>query len=112
MNHATYLQILEEVRWDIITEKGYGVKKVAETNIGPTILGLEITYRKELINRETVTIITEFHNFQKKIGSITQQILNEKGELASEAKLKLGLFNTLTRRLVEPTPEWLSVMNG
>src|SRR5690606_13293796 len=38
INHATYLQIFEEARWDLITARGYGLEKIRESRLGPVIL--------------------------------------------------------------------------
>ena len=44
MNNATYLTLFEEARWDILTKNGYGLQKIQETGLGPTILELKVTF--------------------------------------------------------------------
>ena len=41
MNHATYFQIFEQARWELITSRGFGLKEIIETQIGPTILDVQ-----------------------------------------------------------------------
>ena len=48
VNNATYLQLYEEARWDFITNNGYGLDRVKETGIGPIIVEVNLTFKKEL----------------------------------------------------------------
>ena len=110
MNHATYLQLYERVRWDFITDRGYGLKQCREYKAGPVILELDCRYGAEVTNRETVTITTEVTTYKGKVGNIFQQMFKEDGRLASSANFKFGLFSTERRRLVAPTEAWLAAL--
>ena len=59
VNNARYLDLYEEARWDLITNNGYGLKRVQELKQGPVILDLNLTFKKEITNREEITIETE-----------------------------------------------------
>lgn len=107
VNNAVYLEILEEARWDWITQNGYGLDKVMETGIGPTILEINLRFQRELKNRQKITIKSWVESYSGKIGKLTQQILNERGEVATEARFTVGLFDVRARKLISPTPEWL-----
>ena len=37
VNNATYVEILEEARWECITQRGYGYKEVQQQKKGPVI---------------------------------------------------------------------------
>lgn len=106
VNNATYLSLFEEARWDLITKNGYGLKKIQETGIGPTILEIKLVFIKELRLREEIVIETQLVSYEKKIGQLSQKMIRE-GVVCCEAELTIGLFDLSTRKLILPTPEWL-----
>jgi YbgC/YbaW family acyl-CoA thioester hydrolase len=106
VNNATYLQIYEEARWDLITNNGYGLKQVQELKQGPVITEVNLKFMKELKLRETITVKTEMVDYPGKIGHLKQQMIKPNGDLASEAIFTFGLFDLSTRKLIEPTPAW------
>lgn len=110
VNNATYLQIYEEARWEIITRNGYGMPKIRETGQGPTILEIHLKFQKELRLRQKVTIKTRLESYPGKVGVLKQWIENEAGETCSEAEFKFGLFDVRERKLVAPTPAWLQAL--
>lgn len=75
VNNATYLTLFEEARWDLITKNGYGLKKIQESGLGPTILEIKIVFYKELLLREQIIITTQMVSYEKKIGKILQQMI-------------------------------------
>lgn len=110
VNNATYLQLLEEARWEIITRNGFGLEQIQKSQTGPVILEIHISFVRELRLRETITIQTECQEFKDKIGSLTQIILNEKGETACKARLVFGMFDLKLRKLKKPTPKFLKAI--
>jgi YbgC/YbaW family acyl-CoA thioester hydrolase len=106
VNNATYLALYEEARWQLVTERGFGLKEVQARQQGPVILEVNVKFMKELRLRETITITTEALDHKGKVGSLKQQMLLSSGEAASEAIIKYGFFDLKTRRLIEPSPEW------
>lgn len=106
VNNATYLMLFEEARWDIVHSRGYGLKKVQESKIGPTILEVNLQFRREVTVRERVKIRTSVLEQKGKITKLTQIMFNEKGEEACVAVFTIGLFDLNQRKLIEPTPEW------
>lgn len=110
VNNATYLSLLEEARWEIIENGGYGLNKVKEMGVGPTILQINIKYKRELLNRDTITIVSEPQPQRGKIGIINQKIINQHGEICCEASLTIALFDLQQRKLVLPTKEWLKAI--
>ena len=109
VNNAMYLTLLEEARWDLITKNGYGLKKIKETGLGPTILEIKLTFFKELRLREEIVIETQMLSYEKKIGKLVQKIVRN-GEVCCEAEFVIGLFSLAERKLVLPTPEWLNAV--
>ena len=110
VNNATYLTILEEARWDLIESRGFGMAKIKETKLGPTILEINIKFKKELKYKEAITIKTTAENHSKILSKIEHRIFNSSNELCSEASYLIGLFDTAKRKLIAPTPEWLQAI--
>ncbi|MCD8539058.1 MAG: thioesterase family protein [Leadbetterella sp.] len=106
VNNATYLQIYEEARWQFITENGYGLEKIKATGLGPVILELNIRFMRELRLREKITIHSQTGEYSSKVGTIKQWITDSEGNICSETEMKIGLFDTRRRKLVEPTEDW------
>ncbi len=109
MNNATYLTLLEEARWDLVTKNGFGLPTIIATGMGPTILEINIRYLKEIRLRETITIETQLVSFREKIGKITQRMRRGE-EICCTAELTFGMLDLKQRKLVFPPPEWLEAM--
>jgi thioesterase III len=110
MNHAKYLEVFEQARWELINQGGYGLKKIMKTQIGPTILEAKIQYRRELLLHEEVTIESICTEYSSKLGKVYQRMINASGKEASNLEIIIGLFNMKTRKLIVPTPEWKSAL--
>lgn len=110
VNNATYLQIYEEARWELITTKGYGLDKIRKSGQGPIILEINLKFLKELRLRENIIIHTQSLGYQGKIGKLKQWITDSKGNICSEVEMVLGLFDTKERKLIEPTEDWLNAV--
>lgn len=106
VNNATYLQIMEDARWEHITQRGYDLKKVQETKQGPVILEVTLKFLKEIHLREEIQVTMEVLDYQGKIGRLKQQVLKSDGSLAAEAIFVFGLFDLKERKLILPTPAW------
>ncbi|HSC87934.1 MAG TPA: acyl-CoA thioesterase [Polyangiaceae bacterium] len=106
VNNATYLQLFEEARWDLITARGYGLEKIRESRLGPVILEANVKFRREVTNRETVTIVTTLESYEGKIGKLRQRMKKEDGALACDALFVCALWDIDARKMVPPTPEW------
>jgi acyl-CoA thioester hydrolase len=110
VNNAAYLQILEDARWDLITRNGYGLDEVHRRKVGPTILELRLRFRRELRNRQRVTIRSWVESYSGKVGRFEQHILDEEGNVCCEATFTIGLFDLAARKLIPPTPEWRAAL--
>lgn len=106
VNNAVYLSLFEQARWDAIDRRGYGLSKVIETQIGPTLLEVKIRFLREIRLRESIVIRTAVSSVKGKICTLTQTMVNAKGEDACVAEFVIGLFDLKARKLIEPTPEW------
>lgn len=110
VNNANYLALYEEARWDLITDRGYGFKRVHETGLGPIILDVNLRFLKELKLREEITITLEVLSYEGKIFKMKQQMLKENSELASDAIFTAAFFDLKNRKLIPPNPEWLEAI--
>src|SRR5258708_4131198 len=107
VNNAIYLELFEEARWDIVTGRGYGYKKVQESKIGPVILELKLEFKQELRLRQQIAIQTQILSHSKMVGTLQQEMVNKDGALCCRAEFTIGLFDLSLRKLITPTPEWL-----
>ena len=107
VNNATYLQICEEARWELITSRGFGLETIKKTGLGPTIVEINMRFKKEIRLRQKITITTQTISYKGKIAVLAHEILNESNEVMFEATINFGLFDVSQRKLVSATPEWL-----
>lgn len=106
VNNATYLNLFEEARWDLLTKNGFGLKKIQAEHIGPVILEINIKFLKELYLRDEVIIETQLDSYEGKIGKLKQRMLRN-GEVCCTIELIVALFDLKQRKIIMPTPEWL-----
>ncbi|MDF3068880.1 MAG: hypothetical protein K0R38_4481 [Polyangiaceae bacterium] len=106
VNNATYLELFEEARWDWITKNGYGIERVQAERQGPTILEINIAFKRELRNRQWVDIVSWMEGYPSRVGTAVQQMLDAEGNLCCEARFVIGLFDLNERKLILPTPAW------
>lgn len=109
VNNASYLLLLEEARWDLLTQNNFGMEQIHQLGFGPVILELKLSFRKELRLREKIIIETEMISYKNKICKMLQKMIRD-NDVCAEAELVIGLFDLKKRKLVLPTPEWLSAM--
>ncbi|HLV68581.1 MAG TPA: acyl-CoA thioesterase [Polyangiaceae bacterium] len=106
LNNARYLELFEQARWDLITERGFGIDVIRRTQTGPTILGVTLKFMQELAPRETVVIRTSLVSYERKVGVMRQEMVKADGTVSCEALFTFGLFDLERRKLLEPTPAW------
>jgi thioesterase-3 len=109
MNNAKYLALFEEARWNWITQNGFGIKKMQETGIGPTILEINLRFLKELRAHDEIEIDSQVISYVGKIGKLQQKMLLNK-VVHCVAEFTIGLFDLNTRKLIQPTEEWLKAV--
>ena len=110
VNHANYLSMLEEARWEMMAEQGYGFDDLKKAMISPVILGVNIQYRKEIRNREVITIETHTTASTQKIGSLEQMMYKENGQMAAMATVTYGVMDLTERKLIPPPLMWLAAL--
>lgn len=109
LNNAMYLTLLEDARWELLTQNGWSVQKIHESGIGPVILDIKIRFLKEIRLRDEVIITTRVVSYEKKIGIIEHKIMRG-DELCCTAEVTIGLWDLKERKLIQPTAEWFAAI--
>ncbi|MHB2025686.1 MAG: acyl-CoA thioesterase [Elusimicrobiota bacterium] len=112
VNNAAYLEIFEEARWHWITTNGFGLKEIRSRGVGPVILEVAMRFHRELGNRENVIVRSRCLDYRGKVARMEQSMLRDDGKVFCRAEFKFGLFDLKTRRLIDPTPEWIAALRG
>ena len=106
VNNAQYLSLFEEARWQVITERGFGLREIQQTGTGPVILEANLKFKREAKLRENVTIRTYPPIESGKIATLKQEMVKENGEVACEASFTIAFFDTKARKIIEASPAW------
>jgi len=110
VNNATYLDLFEAARWDWITGNGFGLDRIRELQQGPTVLEITLRFKRELRNRQQIVIRTWLESYEGKICTVLQEMRDDANELCCEGRFLCGLFDMKARRLLAPTPGWLTAV--
>ncbi len=54
VNNAQYLTLFEEARWQVITERGFGLKEIQQSGTGPVVLEASLRFKREIKLREKI----------------------------------------------------------
>ena len=112
MNHATYLIIYEQARWELITKGGYSLERIHRDQMGPTVLEAKISYKRELKLHANIRIETKLEKWKGKTGMLHQKMLNEEGKICSELELLVGFFDMQKRKLIEAPQDWIDAIGA
>lgn len=113
VNNATYLELYEEARWDFITRNGYDFARIQREKVGPIILDLNLTFKRELLNREKIIIKSQYQGMKNKyIMTLNQWMMKEDGKIASTLELSVALMDMKERKMVEPFSDWMKAIGA
>ncbi|MCT4640757.1 MAG: acyl-CoA thioesterase [Bacteriovoracaceae bacterium] len=107
VNNAVYLELFEQARWDFITKGKFGLDAILSKKQGPVILEVNIKYKRELKNRDLITIESNTLSDAAKIMQLNQKMINSEGKVACEAIFTLGFMDLEKRKLIMPPKDWL-----
>lgn len=110
VNNAAYLTLYEEARWDFITKNGYGLDVIQREQKGPVVLDVNLRFKRELKNRQLISIHSQSQDMSSKIMKMKQVMINPEGEVASEALFTFGFMDMKLRKLVEMPQNWLNAV--
>jgi len=106
VNNARYLELFEQARWDLITDAGFGLDYIRSSGTGPVVLEVTLRFIREVKNRQQLIIRTTIDGYEGKIGRMTQLMIDDAGQVCCEGKFVIAQWDTRSRKLIEPTPEW------
>jgi len=106
VNNARYLEIFEQARWDLITDNGFGLDYVQSSGTGPVILEINLRFLREIKNRQHLLVRSFVDSYEGKIGRMTQLLIDDSAQICCEGKFVIAQWDTRTRKLIPPTPEW------
>lgn len=107
VNNAAYLTLLEEARWELLTQNNYGIDKIRALGIGPVLLEIKLSFLKELYVRDVIEIKTQLGEYKRKIGYMTQEMLRG-DDVCYRAELTIGMLDLKARKLITPSADWLA----
>ena len=111
LNNASYLQLFEEARWDFSNKGGFGLDWVLLNKKSPVVVKAEMSFRKEVLNREKLLIKSEFLGFQNSlIGSFKQKMIKENNKVASILSIDIGFMNLQERKLMNFPKKWVQMV--
>jgi thioesterase III len=87
VNHAVYLNYLEQARFDALSAGGFAVSEMAARNWGVFVVRIEVDYRKECRQGELLTVRTRVDRFRNSSMIIGQVVEAPDGETAVEARV-------------------------
>ncbi len=106
VNNATYLELFEEARWEILSQRGLSLEDIERTGIGIVVLEAHIKFLRETRLRERVVVQTQPVQFEGKVGTVQQTMMGPEGEIKATLEIKLGLFDLSSRKLIAPDDNW------
>jgi acyl-CoA thioester hydrolase len=113
VNNATYLELYEEARWDFITKRGYSLERVQQEKLGPVLLDLHLTFKRELRNRQLIHIQSRYVERRGNLFmKLEQSMLSEEGKVLSTLEVNVGMMDLTQRKLVPPSDDWLKAIGA
>ncbi|MCB0348525.1 MAG: acyl-CoA thioesterase [Bdellovibrionales bacterium] len=110
VNHAVYLEICEEARWQLCLENNISFEDIHRENIGPIILEANVKYKKELKNREKIKILTSFKKTRDMFFAIHHKIVKENGQVSAEIEISAAIWDMKLRKLIIPPEKWQKLL--
>lgn len=112
LNHASYLTVFEEARWDICAAQDMTIEKMQARGIGLVVIEAHIQYRREVRARDHLVIKTRFLDVDRKIWRVEQTMENAAGTVCSMLQLKGSMFDLKQRKIMLADSEWRAVFLG
>jgi YbgC/YbaW family acyl-CoA thioester hydrolase len=98
VNNIVYVAYLQDGRTHWFTEAGISYQDMSARSLGTVVLRLDILYRKEARLGEKLRVVTRPVKLGNTSFVFEQHILNESGELITEAKVTEVMFDLTERR--------------
>lgn len=109
VNHARYLELLEEARWAHLDDRGLDQAFFKSQGIFPVVAGLTIAYRRPASAGDTLEIVSKVsHVGSRKIEIEQQARFAETGKTCVEATVAVVLVDAHTGRAAPITDTLLT----
>ncbi|MBM4392114.1 MAG: thioesterase family protein [Deltaproteobacteria bacterium] len=110
VNNAAYLSIFERARWAILDDLGTQWADIAATGVGPLVLAAEVSFIREVLLGETVTVETSFEPTSPRRFNVLHRMLGPDGGLRALGTIRGAFFNVVQRKIVEPPEAVVTAM--
>lgn len=98
VNNSVYIKYIEKGRGEWYKEAaGLSFAEMNQKNLGTVVLRIDITFKKEALFGDELTISTKPGNLGTKSFVLKQEIYNQKEELITEAIVTSVMFDPLKR---------------
>lgn len=102
VNNAAYLVIFERARWAVLDAIGTPWSEVAAAGVGPLVLGVDVSFVREVLVGETVTVRTHFEPTSPRRFNVHHRMEGPDGSLRALATVRGSFFNFHTRKIEAP----------
>lgn len=93
VNHARYLELLEEARWQFAEHHGL-IDLLNEENLGFIIMQMNLRFRLPVVEGDTIQVLTSLISLGSDLGEVEQRIMNQgTGKLAAQALFTFVLID-------------------
>ena len=104
VNHARYIEFLEEGRWSYFENNGQLMDQFDEKGIGHAMVNLNINYRKGAVLGDTLQVETGVRRASKRSVTMFQNIcLSNSNEIIAEAEVTLVYFDSKKKEVIPTT---------
>ncbi len=107
VHHADIVRLLEMARLAYLKKIGFSQESFFEKGIFLVIESIAVKYKRE-IKRGKILVNCSEPKVDGKALLLTQNILNEKGKLAVEARVSSMMLDAAKGRSIYPPPEFLA----
>lgn len=105
VNNCVYVSYLEKARKDWYLAAGASKQSLRERDLGTVVLKLDILFRKEARLGEHLWIKTCNYQLGNKSFILKQDVLNEDGDIITEAKVTSVMFDRIQRKSTKVATE-------
>jgi thioesterase III len=93
VNHARYLELLEEARWQFAEHHGL-VDLLDAENLGFIIMEMNLRFRLPVVEGDSIRVLTSLITLGTALGEVEQRILkHDSGKLAAKSMFTFVLIN-------------------
>ncbi|MCB9060939.1 MAG: acyl-CoA thioesterase [Halobacteriovoraceae bacterium] len=111
VNNARYFDLFEEARWDLIQHNDWGVERIKKEKKSPVVLDAEIIFKKEILLREEINIVTTWLGMKNRLVFELEQIMYKpNGDLACKSIFRVGFMDLNERKLIVPADDFLAAV--